>query len=377
MNILIVGMTAGYGGTENFIVSQVRNKPDVVNVFLLNDKHEKHFAYETEFGEFGVAVLTPKINEKRHPARFAREIAELCKINSIEAILINSNTTGVRYVLELIGAKAAGVRARIIHSHNSSVDSFKGRLNRFLCAPFVRHNWFNVVTNRFACSDLAGLYEFGCQQFNIINNGIDVGRFVFSPETRARLRRELEISDNTTVVLHVGRISTQKNSDFMLRMFLEFASKIKNAVLLFVGVVDNPSDETRKIKRTIEKSHNPNSVRFLGKRTDIPELMSASDVFFLPSIYEGLPIVAVEAQCSGLACVLSDRISSSVSLTKNVEFISLDADVSEWCTALKKARDMAKLINRFECAETVREMGYDIKDSSTCYWRMVCNSAIQ
>lgn len=377
MNILIVGMTVGYGGTEKFVISQIRNKPDGVTVFLLNDKHEGHIAYEEEFDELGVVVLTPKANEKRHPVRFAREIAELCKINSIEAILINSNTTGVRNILELIGARFAGVRSRIIHSHNSSVDSFKGRLNRFLCAPFVRHNWFNFVTKRFACSDLAGLYEFGHQPFKIINNGIETRRFIFSQEVRTRVRRELEIPDNATVVLHVGRISTQKNSDFMLRMFLKFASRVSPSVLLVAGFIDKQSDEIIKFKRTLDECYDSQNVKLLGTRNDIQDLMSASDVFFLPSIYEGLPIVAVEAQCSGLACVLSDRISSSVSLTKNVEFISLDADVSEWCTALEKARDMAKLINRFECAETVREMGYDIKDSSTCYWRMVCNSAIQ
>ena len=377
MNVLVVGMSAGYGGTENFIISQIRNKPDVVNVFLLNDKHEKHFAYETEFDEFGVAVLTPKINEKRHPVRFAREIAELCKINSIEVILINSNTTGVRYVLELIGAKSAGVRSRIIHSHNSSVDSFKGRLNRFLCAPFVRHNWFNVVTNRFACSDLAGLYEFGSQPFTIINNGISTKKFTYSSDARKKVRESLGIADDAFVVLHVGRISTQKNSAFMLKMFLEFASKTSSTVLLVAGFIDNSSDEIKKVRQIISENHSPEHVKFLGTRHDIPELMSASDVFFLPSLYEGLPIVAVEAQCSGLVCVLSDRISSSAKLTDNVEFIPLDADVSAWCSALKKARDMARIINRPECVETVRVMGYDIKDSSTCYWRMVCNSAIQ
>ena len=373
MNVLIIGMTRGYAGTEKYIISQVRNKPESVNVTILNDKHEQHLAYEDEYASLGIHVLTPQINEKKNPIGFMREIASICEENSINVMIINANTVGVRAVLELFGAKNAGVKKRIVHSHNSSVDSIKGLVNHLLCSLFVRYDFFNLVTKRFACSKVAGEYEFGKKTFKIINNGIDTNAFAFSLEKRERIRKELGLSDQGVVFLHVGRISRQKNTDFMLRTYIKFASQNKDTALIVAGGVDDNPAELEKVKKTLRENNDTENIKWLGLRTDISDLMSGADVFFLPSLFEGLPIVAVEAQCSGLFCVFSDKISTEVELSKNVAFVPLGNDIDDWCNVLNHAAKMSTTINRHMCVQQIKNNCFDIKDCASEYWNLVCS----
>lgn len=374
MNILIIGMSCGYGGTEGFIISQIRNcsLPDI-KIYLLNDMRHEHLSYEDIFKLIGIKkVITPITSEKKHPIKFVKNLQEIYKKNSIEAILINVNTTRVRHILELFAAKLSKVPIRIIHSHNSYDTSLKSKINKIICTPFIKHNLLHLLTNRFACSENAGIWEFKKQPFHIIKNGIETSLFSFSKENRSQLRESLSIKRDTTVFLTVGRVSIQKNTNYLVNAFLKFCKNHKDCILLIVGGIEEKEEEYKKIRNTLELNGKPDSIKILGIRKDISELMSASDIFLLPSIYEGFPIVAIEAQCSGLITILSETITHDVKLTETTQFAPIDKSYEQWITAMDNAYNMTKQKrNRATEVKTISQKGYDIHDSSFRYWNLI------
>ena len=378
MNIMIVGMTRSYGGIEKFIVSQLERLPSGENtIFLLNDLNHEPLAYQDKFADLNISdVVSIGISEKVHPYAYVKKVQELCSKLRIDAIVINSSTLRVRHVLQLLAAKISNAKIRIVHSHNSFCDGINAFLNRWLCFLVSGTDITGLITLRLACSAVAGKWEFRKKQFLVINNGIDTKAFSFSVEDRKAVRKALRINETVRVFFHAGRISTQKNSDFLLRVYLKYAASNENTLLLVAGGVDADDCEIGKFNKTLASSPLSSHVIYLGVRADVPLLMSASDVFLLPSLYEGLPIVAIEAQCSGLYCVVSDRISTEVKLTENIDFVPLESDVDKWCEALGRAEKKADRIIRTECALQIKQQGYDIEDSSSKYWKTVLKGGV-
>jgi len=220
------------------------------------------------------------------------------------------------------------MRKKIItHSHNGGTD--KPRLHK-LCKPLLKITKGKKV----ACSLIAAEYMFGTtKNVTIIPNAIDADKFKFNNAARVQKRTELGLTETQCVICHIGRLTYQKNPFGMLDMFKSFINKVPDSILLSIGTGDL-DDEVHSYAKEICVYDN---VLFLGKRSDIPELLSASDVFFLPSFYEGLPIVAIEAQASGLPLVLSDKISRETDITGNVNFVSLSEHNEVWVNALFEA----------------------------------------
>lgn len=373
MNVMIIGMSDGYGGTERFILTQIayRHRNDL-NLWILNDRCCRNLAYEDKYGELGImGVCTPTVSEKRHPFKFMKDVDFFFKFNSIDAIIINVNITRVRHILVLHVAKKNGVEIRIVHSHTSSGIGKKAKLNHILCAPFLRCNASGLITKRFACSQEAGEFEFGRKSFEFIRNGIEVDSFSYSSLDRQRIRDELGLSYGAAVFLHVGRIAYQKNTAFLVKMFLEYAKNHDGAVLLVVGGIDFREREYIEVQKALDAASNSHSVMLLGVRQDVSALMSASDVFLLPSMYEGFPLVNVESQCSGLVNVVSDKIPKSVDLSGLVSFVRLDAPISQWCDAMEKAYERSKSVDRVKMSNFVKQAGFDIQTAADEYWKCV------
>lgn len=370
MNYLIVGMTQNYGGTESFIMSQIRNKSTHGAVFFLNESNSNSLAYNNEFSSLKINVIDVEISYI-HINKFIKKVRYICIKNKIDAIVINVNNTSIGNILELIAAKMADVKIRVVHSHNSYDSNVKGKIKRLINFPFVRHDFFHLISKRLACSANAGTWEFGKKKFQIVKNGIDTNAFKFSLDSRQEIRKSLKIDDTITVFLHVGRISIQKNTNYLVESFIKFHNSNENCILLIAGGAENNEPEYNKMLETIKLHNASDSVLLLGVRRDIPDLMSASDIFLLPSLYEGFPIVAVEAQCSGLLCLLSNTITSDIKLTDNVKFIPIDNDIVQWPNAMQDVYKEYTSINRSDCSEIIKWKGYDIKDSAKEYWNLV------
>lgn len=373
MNVMIIGMSDGYGGTERFILSQIeyRHRNDL-NIWILNDRRCRNLAYEDKYGDLGMAgICTPTVSEKTHPFKFMKDVGYFLKSNSIDAIIVNVNSTRVRHVLVLHVAKKNGVKIRIVHSHTSSAIGRKAELNHLLCAPFVRSNVSGLITKRLACSQEAGEFEFGRQSFKVIRNGVNVDRFSYSSSARQKIRAELGLSCEVAVFLHVGRISYPKNTAFLVKMFFEYAKKNGGAVLLIVGGIDAGDREYNEVQKALNASSNSQCIMLLGVRHDVSALMSAADVFLLPSRYEGFPIVSVESQCSGLMNVVSDKIPKDVDLSGLVSFVPLEVPISQWCDALEKAYVKSKTVIRVQMANSIKQSGFDIQTAADEYWKCV------
>lgn len=250
--------------------------------------------------------------------------------------------------LPLLAGKKAGIPVRIAHSHNTSLDKdFK-----YLLKQYFRFRVRGVVTHRFACGQEAGRFLFGRKDFLVIPNAVDARRFSYDAGVRAAKRQALEL-DGKFVVGHVGRLSYQKNHKFLIPIFAQVAKQEPNALLLLIGV----GEKEAEIREQVCQLGLENAVRFLGSRSDVNELYQAMDVFVMPSLFEGIPVVGIEAQFAGLPCIFSDKVPQEVMFTDNCQSLSLQASAGEWAQQLLATRD------RQRGTEQIINAGYDIKNA--------------
>lgn len=224
--------------------------------------------------------------------------------------------------LVLHAAQDAGVRCRVAHSHNARLD-----IPRFVwpLLYFKHHRYERYATDLFGCSSLAlqWLFPASWRDGHIINNGIDLSKFRFDAETRRQMRLDNGIAPSTKVFINVGRATAQKNQDFILNL----AAGRRDRDELYIIIGEGPLLQSLSNRCEAE---NLTNVRLLGKRTDVDRLLCAADVFLFPSVYEGLGIVAVEAEASGLMVIASDTIPSEADMhLGNFDKASLK-DTARW-----------------------------------------------
>lgn len=253
-------------------------------------------------------------------------------------------------VFPLWAAKRARIPIRIAHAHSTAS---KNEPTKTAIKNILRPFSTRYATHRLACSLYAGNWLFGNKSdFATINNAIDLKKFLFDPKTRSLMRKELGIPQDSYVVGHVGRFATQKNHHFLIDFFSKALNENPDLILVLVGEGELKQQIIHEVKnRGIE-----NSVVFLNQRNDIEKIYQVFDVFVLPSLYEGLPVVGVEAQASGLTCLLSDQITDEIKLTEHVAFFSID-DASLW------SKEVLKLPSRKHDSE-LHGSAYDIEAAS-------------
>jgi len=230
-------------------------------------------------------------------------------------------------VFPLKEAEKAGVPVRISHSHSTAG---RGETAKNVVKTVLKTQANRYPTERFACSTFAGEWLFGKDMpFTVVYNAIDLGRFFFSEDTRAKVRASLGLDDNQFVIGHVGRFVPQKNHRFLLESFERVVKRRNDVILVLVGTGEGEAFA----KSWVREQGLTGKVKFLGQRGDVEELYQAFDAFVLPSIYEGLGIVGIEAQASGLPCLFSDRITREVDVTNGCEFLPVD-NPAVWANAL-------------------------------------------
>ena len=263
-------------------------------------------------------------------------------------------------VFSLWAAKSAGVPVRIAHSHSTSnKKEWKKTLLKNILRPFSKV----FATDYFCCSELAGRWLFGNKTYDqgkvyLLNNAIDVDKFKYDEKIRKEKRKELNINDNQLVIGHIGRFVQQKNHEFLIDIFNEIHKQDKNAILLLIG--EGPLKE--KIQNKVNELGLDKNVQFLGQRNDVNELYQAMDMFLFPSLYEGLGMVLIEAQCSGLACVASTEVPFIAKLNRNVSFLSLNQPVEFWAKEIMSYNG----IERETSTENINFNGYNISNEVKC-----------
>ena len=248
--------------------------------------------------------------------------------------IMHSHIDAMSY-LPLLAGKKAGIPVRIAHSHNTAIDKdFKYPLKQYF-----RFKIKSAANTFLACGKDAGEFLFGESEFKVIPNAVDAIKFQFNENLRTNKRKELGITEEF-VVGHIGRMAYQKNHKQLIEIFKEILSLNSKSVLLLIGI----GEKEQEIKKQIKELGIESNIRFLGNRSDVCELYQAMDVFVLPSLFEGLPLVGVEAQFASLPCFFSDVISREVELSKNANFISLQASAHTWATEILKYKDQQRLV---------------------------------
>ena len=346
------------GGVEAVILNYFRNinKSKFVFDFVIDsDSTDNNFINEIQ--ELGGTIIKCPPYQKLH--KYNKFLYKLFKEKNYDIVHSNINTLSV---FPLRMAEQAGIKIRIAHSHSTSnPKEWKKNLLKNILRPFSK-KYANVY---FSCSELVGRLLFGNKTFDegkvtIINNAIDVEKFVYNEDIRKKVRNDLkekcklEIDDDTLVVGHIGRFVKQKNHDFLIDIFNEVHKRKENSVLVLVG--QGPLQ--KEIEEKVKILGLQDCVLFLGQRNDANELYQAMDVFVLPSLYEGLPVVGVEAQASGLLCELSNAMTKETKILDTTNFIDLSLSAEEWA---EKILDGQNKFVRKNMTEELKDSGYDIK----------------
>lgn len=340
--ILVYGMTDNRGGIERYLVNLAHRLNGKIAFDYITDFPE--IAHKEELEEMGSKIFFIPAKSKgvfAHLRAFYKILSAHKEYSCVYFNVLDAGAAVTQVIPFILGRKI------ITHSHNGDTD--KKNLHKF-CKPFLKL----FTKHRVACSLLAANYMFdSAKNVLIVPNAIDVSRFSFDEEKRKNKRKKLGIEDKK-VICHIGRLSNQKNPLRLLQIFKAVLEKDSKAVLLSIGAGEMEAEvHTYSKVLGIEKS-----ILFLGMRTDIEELLLASDVFVLPSLYEGLPIVALEAQASGLPIILSDNITKEINVCKTCDFLSLDEGNDAWAQKI-----LSKIGERYSCAEKISAAGYDINET--------------
>ena len=314
----------GKGGAETFMMNAYRSidRLEYQFDFVIYEDFKDVTPYHEEIKKLGGNIYITA-NPNKNIIKYIKDVKKILSENDFD-IVHNEIFFGGGINLWL--ANKAGIKKRIAHSHATS----DGKGNKFpygLVRTFLNKLLKKNATDFLACSHEAGVGLFGDNEdFIVIPNGIDLKKYNSVNKTKEELKERLVIPSNAFVIGHIGRFEDQKNHRFLLQIFEYILIKHPNTYLLSVGT-GNLEEE---IKMLSEQNGIDSHTLFLGERNDIDLLMNTMDVFLLPSLYEGLPIVAIEAQAAGVKLVLSDEVSRDTILSENVEFVGLQDPLESW-----------------------------------------------
>lgn len=355
INVLQIGMTRNIGGVESYLMQQYNHidrkkiRYDFVNItgeykIVFNDKILSN-------GDNIYNICSRHLNPIKHYYQWLKLLINNRK--KYQVIVLNANS--LVYIFPLFIGKIFKIPIRIIHSHNTENEN---KVN------FIKRIVINVnkvllrfsVTDYFACSKKAGEWMFGTNvPFKIVHNAIEIDKFKYNQKERIAIRKILNLEGNF-VLGHVGRFSYQKNHDFLIAIFKEIVEIIPNSILLLIGEAVGDDYYYIRAQEKVKKLDLEKNVKFLGLREDVFKIMQGLDCFILPSHFEGLPLVGIEAQTAGLPCYFSNNITQEAKVTNLVEFISLEKSPKYWANRIIECKG----VKRIDTSEDIAQAGYDI-----------------
>ena len=321
----------------------------------------KQLDFEDQLIKDGCKVFHISSYAEDNSETFTKEFREILANEQYDIIHIHTKQWKSFLVEQL--AKEAGIKKIIVHAHSTGIDVLDEQ-KRLMEVEL--HNKRkaelneDIATDYWACSMKAAEFIYGDmipkEKIRIMNNAIDLDKFRYAETTRRECRRELGIKDKDYVVGNVGRFVYPKNQSFLLCVFKELCKQDDSFKLLLVG----SGEREEEYRKYVRENNLEENVIFTGYRTDVSRLMQAMDVFCLPSHFEGLGIVLIEAQALGLQCITSDCIIEEALVTNIINRISLKSEL-EWVLQIEKCRKRI-LKNRKVYNRIVKEKGYDLRE---------------
>lgn len=350
--VLVFGMTETPGGVESVIMNYYRNidREKLQMDFLCNSSN---IAYEDEIKKLDGEVYKIKPRSK-NVFTYYKQLNQFFKNNSHKYSTIWVNICSLANIDYLIYAKKYKIKHRIIHCHNSQNMDSKLRL---VLHQFNKIRLGKYATDYWTCSQGASEWFFNSNQNKkivLVHNAIDCDKFKFDMNTRKEYRKDLNL-DGKLVFGNIGRFHFQKNQLRLLEIFKKISEKKENTVLLLIG----DGEEKDKIVDKIKELKLEDSVKLLGIRDDVEKILQCMDAIIFPSLFEGLPLVLVEAQANGLPIFASDTITKEIIIGDNVTLISLEKDNEYWAKTILDSN-----LDRCDNYESLQKEGYDIKKES-------------
>lgn len=351
------------GGGETLIYNIYKN--------IDKEKVQFDFAVNTKRDEF----LTDKVKSlggnvyplvEREPGlilvkiiKCAHGLRRLLKKHRYEIVHIHCSNGQGLYFAHV--AKKMKVPCVIVHIHNADVDGKFKSIKRII-HRFFKKLYMNDPDKYLACSEMAArwLYDesiIKSDEFGILNNGIDINKFLYNEKKRKALRNKFNIDEKDIVLCNIGRMVPEKNQKFLLRIIakLNKMEDVYKLIIIGQGALE------AEIKEYIKRNKLDDNIIIIDKTSNVEEYLSASDFFLLPSVKEGLGIVAIEAQTSGLKTIVSSEVPKEVMITDNIVQTKSYNDVNEWVDIIK---DSNKNVDRLSSVKLIKEKGYDITEVS-------------
>lgn len=325
------------GGLDQYIMTFYQTFGDRIQIDFYSKEYSQELA--EMFAKKGSKLY--QISSLKHPFRQYWKLRKILSQGKYDILYMQTSTSITFPVLK--AARDAGVKSILVHSHSSGVaggNPMKRELvsaAHHLCKGFL----CRYATDFFACSDKAAQWMYTKKVFDggkvrRIQNVVDTSRFLFDANKRAEIRKNLNIDDRFVVGI-VGNLVYVKNHLFLLDAFAEAAKQEENMILVIAG----EGVMRKELEKKVERLQIKDRVIFLGRVNSSDGYMSAFDLFVLPSYFEGMPIVAVEAQCAGLSCIFSDRITREADITKRCRFLPIN-DPTVWAREILSSKQTAK-----------------------------------
>lgn len=360
MRVMQINSGEKFGGISAIILELYRNmNHDKVHFDFVAPNVSSFKQFENEISQMNGNIIELKAAGSllTRKLKLSARLFKLLRKKKYDIVHINSGSLFFNFHIALI-AKFAGIKIRIVHSHNSGNDSRIRLLLTCACKPLLSI----CATNFFACSSQAAKFMFTNGQINgknyrLIKNGVNISSCQFNRSTRDEYRKKFNV-ENKIVFFNAGRLVLQKNQIRLLSIFKKFHEKNPNSVLFIAG--EGPLK--KQLLNTVKKYDLQSACVFLGLRRDVQKLMCMSDVFILPSKYEGLPVVGVEAQTNGITCIFSDAITDELNISPETNlFLSLSDSDESWVKKIEEMIIQTNSIDRSEGAKRVTAAGYSIE----------------
>ena len=346
----IIGKTEN-GGVEAVVMNYYRHidRSKIQYDFIFDyDSSDPILLDEVEALGGGFIIVPPYQNILENQ----RVLCKFFRRNNYPLVYSHLNTLSV---FPLFAAWRMGVKIRVAHNHSTAgKGEFKRNMMKYALRPFAKI----FPTHLCACSEYAGRWLFGNKAMDsgrvkVWNNAIETERYAYNEPVRNEMRQSLKLTDKF-VVGHAGRFATQKNHSFLVEIFAEIHKRREDSVLLLAG--DGPLMES--VKEKVSQMGLNDCVIFLGSVQGMERYYQAMDVFILPSLYEGLPVVGSEVQVSGLPFLCADTVTPETKFCDNLRFMSLNKSAGEWADEALKISDGHV---RRDMSSYAREAGFDIK----------------
>lgn len=348
MKYQVIHVTGGVrntiSGVQSFIKNHTSNNDQEFEYMVGESNGDDHFPFNQYLDEKEIKRIVFPALKISKLFTYARECRQFYKNNKIDILHVHNPITAF---IHNYYARKNGVPVRIYHNHSSQFSDtwLKSIRNRFLVFLALKN-----ATHRFSCGQLAGLKIFGKKSFQILPNAIDINKYRFSPTFREEIRKEFHLAEDQKVVGMIGILNLFKNQSFLI----EVAKELPDVTFFFVG--EGPD---RSILE--EKSKELKNIIFTGKREDVHKFYSAFDIFAFPSLFEGFPIVLVEAQCSGVNIIMNETIDPTTQIVGEL-CTALPLDKAKWVDYIEKVpfkekkRQMNEHLKRFDIEENIQNL---------------------